>query len=66
MNIVNLNPGERIVDNFHFVAMDGTIKYKIRRFGDWETFLFESEGLVVEVEGPGRIILHFRSLPPPA
>jgi len=65
MDIVELKPGEKmIVDNFHFVAMDGTVKYRIRKFGGWKTFLFGGEGVVVEVEGPGKIILQSRSLPP--
>ncbi len=62
---LELKPGERvIVDNFHFVAMDDGMKWKVRKFGGLKSFLFGGEGLVIEVEGPGRLVLQTRSLPP--
>lgn len=62
---INLKPGERIIiDNFHFVAMDPTIKYSIRKFGGWKSFFLGGEGVVAELEGPGRILIQTRSLPP--
>ncbi|NPA99378.1 MAG: TIGR00266 family protein [Crenarchaeota archaeon] len=62
---LELKPGERvIVDNFHFVAMDNGMKWKVRKFGGLKSFLFGGEGLVIEVEGPGRLVLQTRSLPP--
>ncbi len=62
---LELKPGERvIVDNFHFVAMDDGMKWKVRKFGGLKSFFFGGEGLVIEVEGPGRLVLQTRSLPP--
>lgn len=62
---LELKPGEKvIVDNFHFVAMDDGMKWKVRKFGGLKSFLFGGEGLVIEVEGPGRLVLQTRSLPP--
>ncbi len=62
---IELKPAERaIVDNFHFVAMEDGLKWSIRRFGGLKSFFFGGEGLVIEVEGPGRIYLQTRSLPP--
>ena len=61
----DLGPGERIVvDNFHFVAMDDGMRWDVRRFGGLKSFLFGGEGLVIEIEGPGRVYLQTRSLPP--
>ncbi len=62
---INLNPGEKfILDNFHFVAMDSTIKFKIKKFGGWKSFVLGGEGIVAELEGPGRLLIQTRSLPP--
>ncbi len=62
---VELKPGEKmILDNFHFVAMDPTVKYKIRKFGGWKSFFLGGEGVVAELEGPGRVLIQTRSLPP--
>lgn len=62
---IELKPGEKIIiDNFHFVAMDGNIKYKIRKFGGLKSFIFGGEGIVAEVEGPGKVVIQTRSLPP--
>lgn len=61
---MELKPGEKaIVDNFHFVAMTAGMKWKVRKFGGLKTFLFGGEGLVVEVEGPGKLLIQTRSLP---
>ncbi len=63
IDMVELGPGERItIDNGHLVAMDGTIRYEIRKFGGWKTFFLGGEGLVVEAEGPGRIWIQTRNL----
>jgi len=61
---IRLNPGERIiVDNFHLVAMDGGLKWRIKTIGGLKTLFFGGEGLVVEVEGPGRVLIQTRALP---
>ena len=60
-----LKPGEKmILDNFHFVAMDETIKYSVRKFGGWKSFILGGEGIVIELEGPGKVLVQTRSLPP--
>jgi len=65
MKTIELSPGEKmIIDNFHFVAMNADMKYKIRKFGGWKSFLFGGEGIVAEVEGPGKVVIQTRSLPP--
>ena len=62
---LELKPGERvIIDNFHFVAMDDGMNWNVRKFGGIKSFLFGGEGFVVEVEGPGRVYIQTRSLPP--
>jgi len=62
---VVLKPGEKaVVDNFHLVAMDETVKWNIRKFGGLKSFLFGGEGIVVELTGPGRVLIQTRSLPP--
>jgi len=60
---VDLPAGETtIVDNFHFVALSGAAKWKIRKFGGIKSFLLGGEGFVIEVEGPGRLWLQTRTL----
>lgn len=62
---VEVPAGERvIIDNMHFVAMPSRTKYRIRKFGGLKTFFFGGEGLVVEVEGPARVLVQTRILPP--
>ena len=61
---IDLNPGEKItVDNMHFVAMDGTVSWRTRKFGGMKSFLFGGEGIVMDVEGPGRVWVQSRNLP---
>jgi len=63
--VKELREGEKaIVDNFHFVAMDSTVRWRIRTFGGLKSFLLGGEGLVIEVEGPGRVFMQTRSLMP--
>ncbi len=61
---IELGSGEKMVlDNMHFVAMDSSVKWRIRKWGSWKTFIFGGEGIVVELEGPGRVWVQTRSLP---
>ena len=61
---IKLGYGEKMtVDNMHFVALDGTVRWKIRKWGGWKTFIFGGEGIVVETEGPGRVWVQTRNLP---
>ncbi len=61
---INLEPGEKIIiDNFHAIAIESTVKWNIKKFGGLKTFMFGGEGLVIEAEGPGRIYVQTRTLP---
>jgi uncharacterized protein (TIGR00266 family) len=61
---LTLDPGEKItIDNMHFVAMDSSIRWRVRKFGGWKTFIFGGEGFVIDVEGPGRVWVQTRNLP---
>ena len=61
---VDLAQGERIlVDNHHLVAMDHTIRWTPRKFGGFKSFIFGGEGIVFELEGPGRVWIQSRRLP---
>jgi len=59
---VNLDAGEKItVDTGHFVAFDEGIGFNIRRVGGLKSTFFSGEGLVVDITGPGRILIQSRS-----
>lgn len=60
---IELAPGERvIVDNGHLVAIERGVKWNIRKLGGFKTFFLGGEGLVVELEGPGRAWVQTRTL----
>ncbi|MEM4426955.1 MAG: TIGR00266 family protein [Acidilobaceae archaeon] len=62
---LKLGFGESVtVDNGHFVALDGSIKWNVKLLGGLKTAFFGGEGVVVEVSGPGRVWIQSRSLPP--
>ncbi len=64
MERLDLGPGERLtIDNMHFVALDGDMRWSVRKWGGWKTFIFGGEGIVIDVEGPGRIWVQTRNLP---
>lgn len=66
IELVEVGPGETVtVDNYHLVAMPASTEYKIRMFGrKWKSFLFGGEGLVLEVQGPTKLLVQTRVLPP--
>jgi len=58
----DLKSGETLrIDNSHLVAMESTINWDIKRVGGLKATLFSKEGLVIEVEGPGKLIFQTRS-----
>ncbi len=60
---IELGPGERItVDNFHLVAFDDTVKWEIKTFGGLFSTVFGGEGLVMELTGPGRVVVQTRAI----
>lgn len=60
---VTLAPGERFtVDTGHLVAFSDGIGFHVRRVGGIKSTLFSGEGLVVDLTGPGRVMLQTRSV----
>lgn len=59
---VNLDQGETYtVDTGHLVAFTEGIGFKVRRVGGLKSTIFSGEGLVVDLTGPGRVLLQTRS-----
>ncbi|MEB3774181.1 MAG: TIGR00266 family protein [Desulfurococcales archaeon] len=64
MEQINLGPGEKAtIDNAHFVALDDTVSWNVRKWGGWKTLFFGGEGIVLDVVGPGRVWVQTRNLP---
>ncbi|NLF01801.1 MAG: TIGR00266 family protein, partial [Anaerolineales bacterium] len=58
----NLTPGEtRTVDTGHLVAFSQAIGFRVRRVGGLKSTVFSGEGLVVDLTGPGRVLIQTRS-----
>lgn len=51
------------VDTGHVVAFPGNIGFNVRRVGNWKSTIFGGEGFVVDLTGPGEILLQTRSQP---
>lgn len=49
------------VDTGHLVAFTEGIDFKVRKVGGLKSTLFSGEGLVVDLTGPGRVLLQSRS-----
>jgi uncharacterized protein (TIGR00266 family) len=59
---VNLEAGQTYtVDTGHLVAFSEGIGFKVRRVGGLKSTIFSGEGLVVDLTGPGRVLLQTRS-----
>jgi uncharacterized protein (TIGR00266 family) len=59
---LTLGPGEvHTVDTGHLVAWGEEVQYKVRAIGGLKSSLFSGEGLVVDLTGPGRLLLQTRS-----
>ena len=57
-----LGEGERYtLDTGHLVAFSAAIGFQVRAVGGLASTLFSGEGLVVDLTGPGRILLQTRS-----
>lgn len=57
-----LGAGERhTVDTGHLVAFSEGIGFAVRRVGGMKSTLFSGEGLVVDLTGPGRVLMQTRS-----
>lgn len=49
------------VDTGHLVAFDDAMGFNVRRVGGLKSTLFSGEGLVVDLTGPGRVLMQTRS-----
>jgi len=59
---LNLDRGETYtVDTGHLVAFTEQIGFEVRSVGGLKSTLFSGEGLVVDLTGPGRVLLQTRS-----
>ena len=59
---MTLGPGEtHTVDTGHLVAFTEGIGFRVRKVGGLKSTLFSGEGLVVDLTGPGRVLLQSRS-----
>jgi uncharacterized protein (TIGR00266 family) len=59
---MNLTAGQRyVVDTGHLVAFSANIGFQVRRVGGLKSTLFSGEGLVVDLTGPGRVLMQTRS-----
>ena len=57
-----LQPGQKYtLDTGHIVGFDGGIGFNIRRVGNWKSTVLSGEGLVVDLTGPGRVLMQTRS-----
>jgi uncharacterized protein (TIGR00266 family) len=59
---MELGTGETYtVDTGHLVAFSEGMGFKVRRVGGVKSTLFSGEGLVVDLTGPGRVLMQTRS-----
>lgn len=59
---VELGAGEMLtVDTGHLVAFNERVGFKVRAIGGLKSTLFSGEGLVVDLSGPGKVLLQTRS-----
>lgn len=59
---VSLGDGERLtIDTGHLVAFSEGIGFNVRSIGGVKSTLFSGEGLVVDLRGPGRLLMQTRS-----
>ncbi|MDD5468213.1 MAG: TIGR00266 family protein [Anaerolineales bacterium] len=58
----SLAPGEKyIVDSSHLVAFDATMDVQVKTVGGLKSTFLSGEGLVVQITGPGKMMLQTRS-----
>lgn len=49
------------IDTGHLVAFDEGMQFNVRRIGGLKSTLFSGEGLVVDIQGPGKLLMQTRS-----
>jgi uncharacterized protein (TIGR00266 family) len=58
----NMNPGEKYkIDTGHLVAFTDGMGFEVQRVGGLKSTIFSGEGLVVQMTGPGRLLMQTRS-----
>lgn len=59
---INLQAGQRfVVDTGHLVAFSKSMGFNVRTVAGIKSTLFSGEGLVVDLTGPGRLLIQTRS-----
>lgn len=59
---MNLAAGQSVtIDTGHLVAFTEGIGFQVRKVGGMKSLLFSGEGLVVDLTGPGRLLMQTRS-----
>ena len=59
---LELGPGEIFkIDTSHIVAFSEGVNYAVKKVGGWKSTILSGEGLVVELTGPGKVMLQTRS-----
>jgi uncharacterized protein (TIGR00266 family) len=57
-----LQPSQKYtVDTGHIIGFDASISFDVKRVGNWKSTFLSGEGLVVELIGPGRVLMQTRS-----
>lgn len=60
---IDLAPGQTFtVDTTHLVAFPSNVGFRVRMIGGMKSTLLGGEGIVVDLTGPGKILLQTRSL----
>jgi uncharacterized protein (TIGR00266 family) len=58
----NMNAGEKYkIDTGHLVAFTDGMGFEVQRVGGLKSTFFSGEGLVVQITGPGRLLMQTRS-----
>ena len=59
---LELGPAEKYkVDSGHIVAFAEGMGYEVKKVGGWKSTILSGEGLIVELTGPGKVMLQTRS-----
>ncbi len=51
-----------VVDNFHLVAFSDGCNYSVKKVGGLKATLFSGEGLVIDIQGPGEVLVQTKNV----
>ncbi len=54
--------GSYTIDTSHIVAFDETLRFNVKKAGNWKSFFFSGEGLVCNFQGNGKVFIQTRNL----